>query len=144
MTDYKPTISQEEAIKAILSALEGAWNNHNEEVLLALLDEDFIMSSWSGDNRSILFRRQDFDLKLGEILSRSRSLDLGTPDISINDGEATAYVAMTGDGWSSRGIFKIIRRNGKWFILEWEIEIDPNRTFIAGTFTGACLERTAR
>ena len=41
-------------------------------------------------------------------------------DITIKDGEATAYVGMTIDARPYRGIFRLLNRDGQWLILEWE------------------------
>ena len=120
ITDYKAKSPQEEGVKAALIALETAWNKHNEEAVLAILDDDFILWAWSGGSRTIVFRKGTFGFKLRDILIDYRYLSLGEPDITVKDGEATAHVAMTIDARAHRGIFRLVNRDGQWLILEWE------------------------
>ena len=104
ITDYKPSSPQEEGIRTALIALETAWNNHNEQAVLAILDDDFILRAWSGGSRTIVFRKGTFGFKLRDILIDHRYLSLGLPDITAKNGRATAHVAMTvtraPSGWS--------------------------------------------
>ena len=121
ITDYKPRSSKESDIKAALIALETAWNNHNEQAVLAILDDDFILWVWAEGSRRIVFRKGTFGFNLRDILIRWRYVSLGSPAIWVNNGEATAYVAMLLDGGSNRSTFRLVSRNGKWLILEWEL-----------------------
>jgi hypothetical protein len=118
--DYQPNTSAEEGIKETLIAFETAWNNHNEEALLALLDEDFIMWVWRGGTRSIAFRKGTFGFRLWEVFIRLRYLSVGEPSIGIKGDEATAYVPFSVDGRGHQGTFRFVNRDGKWLILEWE------------------------
>ena len=121
ITDYKPSSPQEEGIRTALIALETAWNNHNEQAVLAILDDDFILWVWAEGSRRIVFRKGTFGFNLRDILIRWRYVSLGSPAIWVNNGEATAYVAMLLDGGSNRSTFRLVSRNGKWLILEWEL-----------------------
>jgi hypothetical protein len=75
---------------------------------------------WSNGSRKILFRKGTLGFDLRDIFIRWRYLSLGSPDIWVNGSEATAYVAMSVDGSGSRSIFRLVNRDGRWLILEWE------------------------
>jgi hypothetical protein len=117
--------SQEDAIKSALIALETAWNNHNEEDLLALLDDDFVMWVWSDGSRKIVFSKGTFGFRLRDILIRWRYLRLGLPDIWVRDSEATVDVPVSVDGGGSRITFRLVNRNSSWLFLEWELYLNP-------------------
>ncbi|RPI52501.1 MAG: hypothetical protein EHM49_05475 [Deltaproteobacteria bacterium] len=118
--DYQPKSSAEEAIKETLISFETAWNNHTEEALLALFDEDFTLWVWRGGNRQILFTKGRFGFRLWEVFIRLRYLSLGEPRIGIKDNEARVYLPLSVDGRSHQGNFTLVNRDGKWLFLEWE------------------------
>jgi hypothetical protein len=118
--DYSPKSSQEEGIKAALIALETAWNNHNEQAVLALLDDDFILWVWTDGRRKIVFSKGTFRFRLQDILIRWRYLSFGFPDIWIQDSEATVHVAAAVDGTGTRITFRLVNRDDRWLFLEWE------------------------
>ena len=120
LKDYPPRTLQEEEITKALTAFETAWNTHNEQTLLALLDHDFILWVWSGGNRRIVFRKGTFGFKLRDIFIRWRYLSLGSPGVSIMENEATASMSLSVDGRSYYSTFRLIRKEGKWLFLEWE------------------------
>jgi hypothetical protein len=121
LRDYPSKTLQEEAIKKTLIAFETAWNQHNEQALLALLDHDFILWAWIGANRRIVFRKGTFGFKLRDIFMRWRYLSLGSPDISIRDNEATVSTALTIDGRSYHSAFRLIFKEDRWLLLELEL-----------------------
>jgi hypothetical protein len=123
--DYTPKSSQEEAIKRSLIALETAWNEHSEQAVLALLDDDFVMWVWSDGRRKIVFSKGTFGFRLQDILIRWRYLSLGLPDIWIQGNEATVHVPVSADGRGSRITFRLVSRDGKWLFLEWEFYFNP-------------------
>jgi quinol monooxygenase YgiN len=118
--DYTPKSPGEEIIKTSLIEFETAWNNHNENALLDLLDGDFIMWQWSEGSRRIVFDKGRFGFRLRDLFIRWRYMGLGSPDIWINDGKATAYVALSLDGRGYRSTFRLVNRDGRWLFLEWE------------------------
>jgi hypothetical protein len=123
--DYTPKSSQEEAIKGALIALETAWNNHDEQAVLALMDDDFVMLVWSDGRRKIVFSKRTFGFRLQDILIRWRYLSLGLPDIWVRGSEATVHVPVSVDGSGSRITFRLVNRDGRWLFLEWEFYLNP-------------------
>jgi hypothetical protein len=118
--EYMPKSSQEEGVKAALIGLETAWNNHSEQAVLALLDDNFVMWVWRDGRREIVFSKGTFGFRLQDILIRWRYLSMGLPDIWIHDSEATVHVAAAVDGSGTRITFRLVNRDGKWLFLEWE------------------------
>ena len=118
--DFTPQSSEEEAIKTALIAFEAAWNTHEEQAVLALLDENFVVWVSRGGTRTIVFTKGTFGFRLWITLIRWRDLRLGMPEIRIKDAEATAYVPMSVDGRGVQSTFRLINRGGTWLILEWE------------------------
>ena len=120
INEYIPNSSQEEEVKAALIAFETAWNTHEEKAVLALLAGDFIMWEGSKGSRKIVFSKGTFGFRLQDILIMRRYLSLGMPEILVEDGEATARMAMLLDARGMRTTFRLINRGGAWLILEWE------------------------
>jgi hypothetical protein len=120
LEDYTPRNPQEQAIKSVLTGFETAWNNQDEEALLALLDDDFILWVWSGGNRRIVFRKGTLGFKLRDIFIDWRYLGLGTPEILVKSNQATAYVPLWLDGRGYRSTFSFLHRDNTWVILDWE------------------------
>jgi hypothetical protein len=118
--DYTPKSSEEEAIKTVLIAFETGWNMQEEETILSLLDEDFVVWVWSGSTRRLVFTKATFGFRLWITFVRWRYLSLGMPEIWIKGAEATAHVAMSVDGRGARSTFRLVNRGGTWLILEWE------------------------
>lgn len=121
LKEYSPKTLQEEAIKKVLIAFEAAWNRHEEQALLALLDDDFILWVWRGGNRSIVFRKGTFGFKLRDIFIRWRHLRLGSPRISIRDNGATASMGLILDGSAYHSVLRLVLKEGRWLLLELEL-----------------------
>lgn len=118
--DHQPGSPQKAAVMETLIALERAWNHHDEEAVLELLDGDFVLWVWSGGIRKIVFRKGTFGFKLRDILIEYRYIAFAAPAVSIRDGEASAYVALSVDGRNTRSVLRLVDREGEWRILEWE------------------------
>jgi hypothetical protein len=125
ITEYTPKSSQEDAIKMALIALQTAWNNHSEQAILDLLDDDFTILVWKDGSRKIVSSKGTFGFRLQDILIRWRYLSFGLPYVWIEGNEATVDVPMSVDGRGNRITFRLVRRESKWLFLEWEFYSNP-------------------
>ena len=118
LKDYKVRSLEEAKIKAVLSAYESAWNEHDSVGFLALLHEEFVI--WAGSERSIVYARREYAFVLRDRMRKYRVLRLGKPAMSIIDDKATVFLPMSVDGRNIRNTFHLIRKNGEWFFLSSE------------------------
>ena len=107
-------------IETLLQAYEDAWNNHDQGKLLPLLDKEFIMWVWVGGERKLILRKETYAFYLRDLLVKYRYVKFGEPTIWIKDDQGTASLSMSVDGRNVRGIFRLIRKQDKWLMLEWE------------------------
>ncbi len=112
--------SEGEAISAVLLAYEEAWNRHEESELAPLLDEGFVIWLWVRGERKLVATRGSYVFWLRDLFIRYRYLAFGRPEILLKDDKATVYVPLTVDARAVRGTFRLINRDGRWLIQEFE------------------------
>jgi hypothetical protein len=105
-------------IKALLGKYESAWNQHNQQSLLALLHDEFVI--FSGSGRRIAYTKKRYAFDLSHIMRRNRYLMFAEPAIWTKGDKATVVVHMIVDGRRIRNTFHMIRENDRWFILDSE------------------------
>ena len=120
LSERRPGLSEEEAIKALLIAYQQAWNKHDESELSPLLDEGFVIWRWMDGKRKLVATKGSYVFWLRDLFVRYRYLTFGTPDIWLEDHGATVFVPLTLDARGFRGTFRVIQRGGKWLIQEFE------------------------
>ena len=105
-------------IKALLGKYESAWNQHDQQGLLALLHDEFVIFASSG--RKIVYTKKQYAFDLKYIMRRYRYLIFAKPAIWTKGDEATVVVHMLVDSRRIRNTFHMIRENDKWFFLDSE------------------------
>lgn len=116
--DQQAGESVTEGITAALKAYESAWNKHDEEALLELLDEEFII--WTGGTRIIRYTKGSYAFRLRDIMIEYRYIKLGRPAIWLKGETAAVSLPMSVDARNVRGTFRLKQENGRWLFLDWE------------------------
>ena len=118
LKDYQPASEEEAKIKTLLLAYESAWNNHDKEALLPLLDDDFVIVA--GSSRRILFSKSNYAFELRNIMRQYRYISLGVPSIWLEGDVATVSLMMAVDGRIGRTLFRLVKEGDAWQFLEWQ------------------------
>jgi hypothetical protein len=105
-------------IKALLGKYESAWNQHDQQGLLALLHDEFVI--FGGSGRRIVYTKKRYAFDLRHIMRRDRYLMFAEPAIWIKGDKATVVVYMLVDGRRIRNTFHMIRENDRWLFLDSE------------------------
>ena len=105
-------------IKALLGKYESAWNRHDQQGLLALLHDEFVI--FGGSGRKIVYTKKRYAFDLRHIMRRDRYLMFAEPAIWTKGDKATVVVYMLVDGRRIRNTFHMIRENDRWFFLDSE------------------------
>ena len=105
-------------IKALLGKYESAWNQHDQQGLLELLHDEFVI--FAGSGRRIVYTKKRYAFDLRHIMRRDRYLLFAEPAIWIKGDKATVVVYMLVDGRRIRNTFHMIRENDRWFFLDSE------------------------
>lgn len=121
LKDYEPSSPDESAIKEMLLTFQDAWNQQAKEDLLALLDDDFILWQGSERERKILLTKARYGFYIRDLWRRIRFINLGKPTIWFDGAKASVFLAMSIDGKNIRTIFRLIKKNDRWWLLDWEI-----------------------
>lgn len=116
--DHEAGDFEKEAITEALKAYESAWNKHDEEALLVLLHDEFII--WAGSTRIIRYTKGSYAFRLRDIMIEYRYIKLGRPTIWIKGETATVSIPMSVDARNVRSIFRLKRENDQWSFLDWE------------------------
>ena len=116
---YKPGSPEEETIKTLLLAYEEAWNNQDKRGLIILLHDDFVIRV--GKKRIIIFSKNTYAFQIRDIWLRYRYLSFGTPKIWKNNDRASVHLSMSIDGRVITSMFRLIREDDEWLILEWQL-----------------------
>jgi hypothetical protein len=118
MQDQQAGASETEDIAAALKDFESAWNKHDEEAVLELLDEEFII--WAGGTRIIQYTKGSYAFRLRDIMIEYRYIKLGRPAVWLKGETATVSVPMSIDARNVRSTFRLKRENDRWLFLDWE------------------------
>jgi hypothetical protein len=121
LKDYEPSSPDESAVKEMLLTFQNAWNQQAKEDLLALLDDDFILWQGSERERKILLTKARYGFYIRDLWRKIRFIHLGTPTFWFDGAKASALLAMSMDGKNIRTIFRLIKKNDRWWLLDWEI-----------------------
>jgi hypothetical protein len=105
-------------IKALLGKYESAWNQHDQQGLLALLHDEFVI--FAGSGRRIVYTKQRYAFDLSHIMRRNRYLMFAKPAIWTKGDKATVVVHMLVDDRRISNTFHMIRENDRWFFLDSE------------------------
>ena len=105
-------------IKALLDKYESAWNRHDQQDLLALLHDEFVI--FSGRGRRIVYTKKQYAFDLSHIMRRNRYLTFTQPAIWTKGDKATVMVYMLVDGRRFRSTFHMIREADRWLFLDSE------------------------
>jgi hypothetical protein len=118
LKDYQPASENEAQIKKLLLAYEDAWNHHDKEALLPLLDDEFVILT--GSSRRIVFSKSNYAFELRNIMRRYRYISLGIPNIWLEENAATVSLMMVVDGRIGRTLFRLIKDEASWYFIEWQ------------------------
>jgi hypothetical protein len=121
LKDYEPSSPDESTIKEILLEFQDAWNQQAKEDLLALLDDDFILWQGNEKERKILLTKARYGFYIRDLWRNIRFINLGKPSFWFDGAKASVFMAMSIDGKNIRTIFRLIKRNDRWWLLDWEI-----------------------
>ena len=103
-------------IKALLGKYEIAWNQHDQQGLLALLHDDFVI--FAGRERRIVYTKKRYAFDLKHIMRRHRYVEVTEPAIWTKGDKTTVILYMLVDGRRIRNTFHMIRENDRWFFLD--------------------------
>ena len=119
--DYEPVSPDEAAIQETLFSFQNGWNQQKKDSLLLLLDDDFII--WEGDEkeRNILLTKARFGFYIRDLWRRIRFVNMGKPDFWFDGSKATVFLPISMDGRNVRTKFRLIKKNDKWLLTDWEI-----------------------
>lgn len=121
LKDYEPSSPDESAINEILLTFQNGWNQQKKDSLLPLLDDDFIIWEGAARERNILLTKARFEFYIRDLWRRIRFINMGKPDFWFEGPKATVFVPMSVDGRNARTKFRLIKKNDKWLLTDWEI-----------------------
>lgn len=112
--DYKPKTAAEEEIMTTLNTYFDSWSNHDADGVLSVIHEDAKLMT--GRERNVLDKKQ-FAEYLPNRFKTASDIRKGSPKMSVRGDEATVTVPFNGPDWQLSWVVKLVKENGKWFIL---------------------------
>ena len=112
--DYKPKTADEEKIKNTLVTYFESWNNHNADGVLSVIHKDARIMT--GSERRMVSKQQ-FSEILPDRFEKNPKVKVGSPKMNVKGDEATLTAPMSGPGWSISWAAKLVKENGKWYII---------------------------